>query len=209
MTMKRLFLLIFVLLLAFSGSAFAVASDSPAEEVLLAADFQTLKESGSLFAGIAPGMTYEEAVAAGAALQDEPYSSTPSKADDADSPLNEVYYLEMSQVIALGDLRMGPASCFQFTDGKLVNVDLYLQEETALDGIMELISLVLGEPTEQTDNALGGVTVRWDFEVDEKIISLTALAANRENGLLCYAVSVTYRDLYWDLIDYESAAPQK
>ena len=60
----------------------------------------------------------------------------------------------------------------------------------SLDGIKELIFPVLGEPTEQITNALGGVTVKWDFEAEEKIISVTALAANRENGLLWLALAL-------------------
>ena len=194
-TLKRIFLLTLVLLLGLVGFALAEASDTPVDEVLFPADLAALKETGTLFANILPGMSREEVAAAGLPVQTEPYDSARSKYQDQSSPWNRYYYLEDGQVVTL-----------QFTDDKLICYDLSLEEAIPSEEIVALLSSVLGEVTEvrQSEDQKTR-TDEWDLEIDGKLVSVSVLASEVEGKMLCKKVSVTYWDLFWDLIDFEPA----
>ena len=204
-TLKRIFLLTLVLLLGLVGFALAEASDTPVDEVLFPADLAALKETGTLFANILPGMSREEVAAAGLPVQTEPYDSARSKYQDQSSPWNRYYYLEDGQVVTLQGLRTKWTS-LQFTDDKLICYDLSLEEAIPSEEIVALLSSVLGEVTEvrQSEDQKTR-TDEWDLEIDGKLVSVSVLASEVEGKMLCKKVSVTYWDLFWDLIDFEPA----
>ena len=204
-TLRRMFLLTLVLMLGLIGFALAEASDAPAQEVLLPADLTLLPENAALFAGVLPGMSRDEAAAAGLPVQVEPYDSYRSKYGDQTSPWTRMYYLEENQVATLLELRTR-WTAVQFTDDQLVGYDLSLEQALPYEEVVALLGGVLGEVTEVRENAEQKMrTDEWDLEIDGQLVSVAAVSTEQEGKMLCHAISVVWWDLYWDIIDFEPA----
>lgn len=187
--MKKLKWILVALLLAL---VFCLPCLAEGTEAPLAVDTAALKERGECFTGLLPGATYEEALAAGLRLPEEPYIN--EKVDGIES---KTYMLDREQQVVFGELAVKSA-WFQFMNGRLVDVSLILEEEIPQEEIVALMTELFGEPTAESaineQTGLGGV--RWTLETAGELTTVHAVLARRESGVLCHGIGVTY----WELV---------
>ena len=185
--MKRILSLTLLLILAFCLPCLA----EEVERAPLAVDVAALKERGECFPGLTPGATYEEALAAGLRLPEEPYLS-----DKNGQIESKTYLLDREQRVTFGELAVKSA-WFQFMNGYLVDISLILEEELPQEKIVALMTELFGEPTDESaineQTGLGGI--RWTLETAGELTTVHAVLAQRESGVSGLGIGVTYWEL--------------
>lgn len=160
------------------------------EEILLPIDLAQLKETGFCLEGVPGGASFEEAVAAGLALDAET-----DKGYSAAQGSSRTLRLERHCVTLPDGLRT-MSTALQFLDDHLACVDMYLQEEQDAQAMIDRFSEVFGEAAEvklpTQDSKIG--YAKWTFEANGVRVEWTATLALREEGARCQVLSVLYRD---------------
>lgn len=162
-----------------------------AEGAPLAVDTDALIERGECFAGLAPGASLEEALAAGLRLPEEP-----DHTDAIGQIESRTFLLDAEQKVVFGELPV-LASWFQFMNDHLVDISLTLEEELPQEEITALLTGLFGEPTDpaRINEGTGLGSVQWLLETGGQPVTVQASLAQRENGVCCVGINVTYRDL--------------
>ena len=202
--LKRLFLCSLILLLALAGGALAETSDSAAEEVVLIADLAAFRETGELFEGVKPGMSLEEVLAAGLPLNTDTWVVGMLTEENERFDSKENHVVMMENIRMAGSELLGAFSCL-FHSNALCSIDLYLEEEMALEEALPIITAVLGEPTHQNTTEYKYMSsldystqvkettnITWEFDLDGKIIQFSTSADDWGEGATCWYFSVTY-----------------
>lgn len=185
--MKKFLSILLLLTFVFCLPCLAEGTEAP-----LAVDTAALKERGECFASLLPGATWEEALAAGLRLPEEPYTS-----ETVEGIESKTYLLDREQQVVFGELAV-KSTWFQFMNGRLVDISLILKEEIPQEEIVALMTDLFGEPTDELacseETRLG--SVQWVLETGETQTNVHAALARRENGVLCHGIGVTY----WELV---------
>ena len=169
-----------------------------AEGAPLAVDTDALIERGECFAGLAPGASLEEAIAAGLLLPEEP-----DHTDAVGQIESKTFLLDAEQKVVFGELPV-LAAWFQFMNDQLVDISLTLAEELPQEEITALLTGLFGEPTDPAgiNEETGLGSVQWHLKAGEPV-TVQASLAQRENGVFCVGINVTYRDLIMAMRDAE------